>query len=79
MQHIIKLDTWLEEQQMQPELRKELINGLRAWSVGTVRRTFYRTPDNIWQALEWQDSIGWTNLLEGCADEGWMEAQALYY
>jgi hypothetical protein len=79
MQHILKLDTWLEEQQTQPDLRKELINGLRAWSVGTTRRTFYRTPDNIRQTLEWQDTIGWTNLLEGCVDEGWTEAQALYY
>jgi hypothetical protein len=79
MQQIIKLDTWLEENQTQSEVRKELTNGLRAWSVGTERGTFYRTPDNIRQVLDWQDSIGWTNLLEGCADVGWMEAQDLYY
>ena len=37
MQHIFKLDTWLGEQETHPALRKELINGLKAWSVGVQR------------------------------------------
>ena len=78
-QHIIKLDAWLEEQETQPEIRHELINGMKAWSTGTVQRTFYRTPAHIRQVLVYQDAIGWTNLLEGCIDKGWTEAQALYY
>jgi hypothetical protein len=79
IQHILKLEAWLEEHETQPELRRELINGLKAWSVGTVRRTFHQTPDHIRQVLAYQDAIGWTNLFEGCFDNGWMEAQALYY
>jgi hypothetical protein len=70
---------WLAENETQPEIRRELINGLKAWSVGTVWRTFHRTPEHIRQVLEYQDAIGWTNLFEGCLDSGWMEAQALYY
>ena len=72
LQHILKLDTWLEQQDMQPELRRELINGMKAWS-------FHCTPLHIRQALVHQDAIGWTNLLEGCIANGWTEAQALYY
>jgi len=79
IQHILKLEAWLEEHETQPEIRRELINGLKAWSVGTVRRTFHHTPDHIRQVLAYQDAIGWTNLFEGCFDNGWMEAQALYY
>ena len=79
LQHISKLDTWLEQQDTQPDLRCELINGMKAWSVGTPRRTFYCTPPHICQALVHQDAIGWTNLLEGCFATGWTEAQALYY
>jgi hypothetical protein len=79
LQHISKLDTWLEQQDTQPDLRRELINGMKAWSVGTPRRTFYRTPPHIRQALVHQDAIGWNNLLEGCFATGWTEAQALYY
>jgi hypothetical protein len=79
MQHISKLDTWLQEQETQPDLRRELINGLKSWSVGIPRVTFYCTPPHIRQVLDYQDGIGWTNLLEGCIDIGWMEVQALYY
>jgi hypothetical protein len=79
LQHISKLDTWLEQQDTQPDLRRELINGMKAWSVGTSRQTFYRTPPHIRQALVHQDAIGWTNLLEGCMANGWTEAQDLYY
>jgi hypothetical protein len=79
MQHIFKLDTWLSEQETQPDLRRELINGLKSWSVGVQRRTFYQTPLHISQVLDSQDEIGWTNLLEGCFDKGWTEAQELYY
>jgi hypothetical protein len=79
LQHILKLDTWLEQQDTLPDLRRELINGMKAWSVGTQRRTFYCTPLHICQALEHQDAIGWTNLLEGCIANGWTEAQELYY
>jgi hypothetical protein len=39
MQHFSKLDTWLEEQETQPELRRELINGLKSWSEGIPRVT----------------------------------------
>jgi hypothetical protein len=79
LQHISKLDTWLEQQDTQPDLQRELINGMKAWSVGTSRQTFYRTPPHIRQALVHQDAIGWTNLLEGCMANGWTEAQDLYY
>ena len=79
MQHIFKLDMWLGEQEMQPDLRKELINGLKSWSVGVQRRTFYQMPLHICQVLDSQDEIGWTNLLEGCFNKGWTEVQALYY
>jgi hypothetical protein len=79
IQHILKLEVWLEENETQPEIRHELINGLKAWSVGTIRQTFHCMPDHIWQVLEYQDAIGRTNLFEGCFDNGWMEAQALYY
>jgi hypothetical protein len=79
LQHIVKLDEWLRDQETQPDIQRELINGMKAWSVGTVRRTFYQTPTHIKEALLHQDAIGWTNLLEGCMDAGWTEAQALYY
>jgi hypothetical protein len=79
LQHIFKLDTWLEQQDTHPDLRRELVNGLQAWSVGTLRWTFYRTPLHISQVLLQQDEIGWTNLLEGCMARGWTEAQELYY
>jgi hypothetical protein len=79
IQHILKLEVWLEENETQPEIRRELINGLKAWSVGTVRRTFHQMPDHIRQVLAYQDAIGWTNLFEGCFDNRCMEAQALYY
>jgi hypothetical protein len=78
-QHIFKLDTWLEQQETHPDIRRELINGLKAWSTGTPRHTFYRTPTHIRQTLVHQDAIGWTNLLEGCIATGWMEAQSAYY
>jgi hypothetical protein len=78
-QHIMKLDEWLRDQETQPDIRRELINGMKAWSVGTVQRTFYQTPTNIKEVLLHQDAIGWTNLLKGCMDVGWTEAQALYY
>ena len=78
MQHILKLDTWLAEQDTQPELRRELINGMKSWSVGIPRQTFSHMPTHIHQVLVHQDAIGWTNLLEGCMDNGWTEAQALY-
>jgi hypothetical protein len=79
LQHIVKLDTWLEQQDTHPALRRELVNGLKAWSVGTQRCTSYRTPLHIGQALLQQDEIGWTNLLEGCMANGWTDAQELYY
>jgi hypothetical protein len=79
LQHIVKLDEWLRDQETQPDIRRELINGMKAWSVGIERRTFYQTPIHIQAALIHQDAIGWTNLLEGCIDIGWTEAQALYY
>ena len=78
-QHIFKLDTWLEQQETHPDLRRELINGLKAWSTGTPRHTFYCTPIHTRQLLVHQDAIGWTNLLEGCIATGWMEAQSAYY
>jgi hypothetical protein len=49
IQHILKLDVWLAENETQPEIRREMINGLKAWSVGTVRRTFHHTPEHIQQ------------------------------
>jgi hypothetical protein len=79
LQHIVKLDEWLRDQETQPDVRRELINGIKAWSVDTERRTFYQTPTHIREVLTHQDHIGWTNLLEGCIDVGWTEAQALYY
>jgi hypothetical protein len=78
LQHIFKLDTWLEQQDTQPDLQRELINGMKAWSVGTPRRTSDCTPLHLRQALVHQDAIGWTNLLEGCMANGWTEAQNLY-
>ena len=33
----------------------------------------------IRQILVHQDTIGWTNLLEGCIATGWTEAQSAYY
>jgi hypothetical protein len=44
-----------------------------------TERNFYRTLPHIRQVLVHQDAIGWTNLLEGCIDNGWTEVQALYY
>ena len=44
LQHIYKLDNWLEQQETHPDLRRELINGLKAWSTGTPRYTFYCMP-----------------------------------
>jgi hypothetical protein len=41
LQHIVKLDEWLRDQETQPDIWRQLINGMKAWSVGTVRRTFY--------------------------------------
>jgi hypothetical protein len=79
LQHIVKLDEWLQDHETQPDIRRELINGMKAWSVGTVRRTFYNTPTQIQEVLLHQDAIGWTNLLEGCMDVGWTETQASYY
>ena len=79
LQHIFQLDNWLEQQETHPDLRRELINGLKAWSTGTPRHTFYRTPRYIRQILVHQDAIGWTNLLEGCMATGWTEAQSAYY
>ena len=79
LQHIYKLDNWLEQQETHPDLRRELINGLKAWSMGTTRHTFHRTPMYIRQILVHQDAIGWTNLLEGCIATGWTEAQSAYY
>lgn len=75
----MKLDEWLWDQETQLDLWRELINGMKVWSVGTVRRTFYQTPTHIQEALLHQDAIGWTNLLKGCMDVGWTEAQALHY
>ena len=79
LQHIFKLDNWLEQQETHPDLRRELINGLKAWSTGMPHHTFHHTPMYIQQILVHQDAIGWTNLLEGCIATGWMEAQSMYY
>jgi hypothetical protein len=78
MQHFAKLDTWMENQETQPDLRREMINGLQAWSVGMGRTTHVRTPLHIRHLLEEQDTIGWTNMVEGCMAMGWTEAQELY-
>ena len=79
LQHIFKLDNWLEQQETHPNFWRELINGLKAWSMGTPCHTFYHMPMYIRHILVHQDTIGWTNLPEGCIATGWMEAQSAYY
>jgi hypothetical protein len=65
MQRLFELESWIDKQQMHPELLKELMNGMRAWSVGVVRLTSYGTSDSIREAVEQQDEIGWSNMIEG--------------
>ena len=79
MQRLFELESWLDKQQTHPELLKELMNGLRAWSVGVVRMTSYGTSDSIREAVEQQDEIGWSNMIEGWVAIGWTEVQEAYY
>ncbi len=75
-QALEQLDNWLEAAKTHPQLRHDIINGLRQWhdqtsgcrplSVGSTAGTL-------------QDHIGWGLALEGCIAKQWQEEQAQYW
>jgi len=78
-QDLFKLRKWLKEQDTAPEISRVLMTRLTSWSFNT-RAYPQRVRDmDIRRALQEQDDIGWTNLLEGCVSQHWAVAPTNYY
>jgi len=71
-----ELDTWLQSAQTHPQLRKDIVEGLRQWHDQT---------SGCWQMVigstagQLQDQIGWGLALEGCIAKGWQKEQEEYW
>jgi len=70
------LDWWLETAKTHPQLRHNIINGLRQWHGQT---------SGCWPCLvgltagQIQDQIGWGLALEGCIAKQWQDEQDQYW
>jgi len=71
-----ELDTWLKSTQTHPQLRKDIIEGLRQWHDQTsgCRQIVIGS-----MAGQLQDQIGWGLALEGCIAKGWRKEQEAYW
>jgi len=69
------LDQWLQSTHMAPEIRKEIINGLRTWQKDEPMQT---TPTTS-EAAEEQTKLGWDLALEGCLSRKWHSQQETFW
>jgi len=72
-----KLDDWLQATNTAPDLRYNIIQGLRQWQMGSL----HEAGDNWWKsgtAVE-QALLGWNNMLEGVISQKWQEEQMCYW
>jgi len=70
------LDWWLETTKTHPQLRHDIIDGLRQWhdqTSGCRPRSVGSTAGQI------QDQIGWGLALEGCIAKQWRDEQDQYW
>lgn len=70
------LDTWMNEQQTLPRLRKSLIQHLRRWHTGS---DLAGIPPALEQAFLEQEHIGWYNFLFGYVSQEWQRLQQAHY
>jgi len=71
-----ELDTWLQSTQTHPQLRNDIIEGLRQWhdqTSGCRKIVIGSTAGQL------QDQIGWGLVLEGCNAKGWHKEQEEYW
>lgn len=78
-QSIFKLGQWMETQQTLPDITDIVLSRLSSLSQGINPQPLEPTYPGADQALDDQDSIGWTNFLEGCIAQSWTDTQQSYY
>ena len=75
-----KLDRWLCAEETCPQLRKTLIESLRAWKMGCSKVTSEtHTYTGIKVGIVSQSRLGWRRLVEGTFTMKWREIQDHYY
>jgi len=67
------LEEWLKATNTAPDLRNNILQGLRQWQAGTE----HNNGESRWKsgaAVE-QELLGWNNMLEGVISSEWQEEQ----
>jgi len=69
------LDQWLQSQHSHPQIRQDIIHGLRQWH--DDKPQCWTTSGST--AAQLQDTIGWGAVLEGCISRSWQEEQDQFW
>ena len=77
---LARLDLWLQEHHTQPNVRRCILQALRRWLDPTVVAiTPSVTTPSLAQALQEQESLGWSSMIFGFWSTAWAEAQDNYF
>ena len=75
---ISKLQTWMEENDGDPDLITAIIENVKAWRDEIPYPVHNFSNRTLRKAIRQQDRIGWQNFLEGFLTQNWRKVQTMY-